>query len=261
MKSPFPGMDPYLEQYWDDVHHALVTYARDQIQPQLPGDLRARMQERVFVEMLEQEARVIYPDVSVAQTRKEHGEIAESAVSLAQPVVLELPMESVTQGYIEIIDARSGSRVVTVIEFISPSNKLPGQGRELYLQKQQEVRAANVSLVEVDLTRQGDWVLSVPHYAVPRSHQTLYQVCVRRGWKPRKAEVYAVPLRQRLPIIRIPLRETDSDATLDLQVLIEQCYGNGRYGGELDYRRDLVHPLSKEDAGWANELLRSRSVR
>ena len=39
MASPFPGMDPYLEQFWGDVHHALITYARDQLQPEGQGIL------------------------------------------------------------------------------------------------------------------------------------------------------------------------------------------------------------------------------
>ena len=26
MRSPFPGMDPYLEQFWGDVHHTVITY-------------------------------------------------------------------------------------------------------------------------------------------------------------------------------------------------------------------------------------------
>lgn len=28
MKSPFPGMDPYLEQHWRDVRHNLITFAQ-----------------------------------------------------------------------------------------------------------------------------------------------------------------------------------------------------------------------------------------
>ncbi len=28
MPSPFPGMDPYLESHWRDVHHSLITYTR-----------------------------------------------------------------------------------------------------------------------------------------------------------------------------------------------------------------------------------------
>jgi hypothetical protein len=49
MKSPFPGMDPYLEQFWPDVHAGPIIYARDQIEEQLPGNLIARVEERVVL--------------------------------------------------------------------------------------------------------------------------------------------------------------------------------------------------------------------
>ena len=39
MDSPFPGMDPYLEQHWRSVHHRLITYAGDQLQSGLPCPL------------------------------------------------------------------------------------------------------------------------------------------------------------------------------------------------------------------------------
>ncbi|MBW3600284.1 MAG: DUF4058 family protein [Planctomycetes bacterium] len=45
MSSPFPGMDPYLEAFWGDVHASLVTYARDQLRVQLSPDLKARAVE------------------------------------------------------------------------------------------------------------------------------------------------------------------------------------------------------------------------
>lgn len=38
MASPFPGMDPYLEQFWRDVHARLIIYAADQLQAKLPGE-------------------------------------------------------------------------------------------------------------------------------------------------------------------------------------------------------------------------------
>ena len=42
-RSPFPGMDPYLEQYWGDVHHALCTCSRDLLRRSLPPGLIARI--------------------------------------------------------------------------------------------------------------------------------------------------------------------------------------------------------------------------
>ncbi len=46
MHSPFPGMNPYLEQYWADIHQRLSINSSDALQKQLPGDLRARVNER-----------------------------------------------------------------------------------------------------------------------------------------------------------------------------------------------------------------------
>ena len=37
--SPFPGMDPYLESKWPEVHARLIVYAANQLNAQLPEDL------------------------------------------------------------------------------------------------------------------------------------------------------------------------------------------------------------------------------
>jgi len=220
------------------------------------------MQERVFVETEWGDRRPIYPDVYAAeysQAREPGPETPYGSVA-AEPVVVEIPHEQVTEGYIEILDAGSGGRVVTIIELVSPSNKEPGSGRDLYLKKQREAYAAETSLVEIDLILGGQWVLACAEHRIPRSHRTTYQICVRRGWRPLRPEVYAVPLREPLPTIRIPLRESDDDVTLALQPLSEQCYRNGRYDG-LDYTVAPEPPLDEDDAKWTDELLRSKGLR
>ena len=50
MPSHFPGMDPYLEAHWLDVHNSLIHLAKAAIQPQLGDDLVARTGERIVVE-------------------------------------------------------------------------------------------------------------------------------------------------------------------------------------------------------------------
>jgi hypothetical protein len=256
-------MDPYLEQYWGDVHARLVIYACDELQRQLPGNLRARVEERVFVDAPEEDERNVYPDIRVVE--RGHGPAGALAsvaeVAAAEPLMLDLREEPITETFIEIIDIGSGRQVVTVIEVLSPANKRPGPGQDLYRQKQRELIAGQVSLVEIDLLRSGQWVLSVPQRLVPRARRTSYRVAVRRGWTPMKAEWYAVPLRQRLPVIRIPLRQTDADVSLDLQALLERCYDNGGYQNDLDYEASPDPALETDDAAWADSLQREKGLR
>ncbi len=270
MKSPFPGMDPYLERHWGDVHQSAITYIRDWLQPRLPGDLRARTQERVFIDVPDPVRGEYYPDVRVVERPgKSHvagarAVVAESptetetgngAVTPAEPFLIHLDVEPITEGYVEIIDVKSGHRVVTTIELLSVANKRPGEGRRLYLKKRKDHQAAGVNLVEIDLLRRGKPVLMVGREQLPPSVRSAYQVCVWRGSRPRVVEVYRLPLRERLPVISIPLRPADADVPLDLQTILEQCYRNGGYD-DIEYEAEPDPALKTADAKWADALLR-----
>src|ERR1700680_3589917 len=108
MPSPFPGMDPYLEQHWGDVHSSLVIYARNQLQKVLPKDLRARVEERVVITGLAR-PRSVYPDVRVLETKRSSRRPAKGAaqVAVAEPLVIDLPDEPETQTFIEIRERSS----------------------------------------------------------------------------------------------------------------------------------------------------------
>src|SRR5438046_10304056 len=116
MKSPFPGLDPYLEARWADVHQRLITYAADLLGSQLPGDLRARVEERVFVETEAKQIRRIVPDLHVAQyhpARASELRSTESGgVAVAEPMVFLLDEEEITEVYI-VIRERAGGKVIT----------------------------------------------------------------------------------------------------------------------------------------------------
>src|SRR5436190_21070254 len=108
MPSPFPGMDPYLEQHWGDVHSSLVIYARNQLQKVLPKDLRARVEERVIVTGLGR-PRSLYPDGRVIETQRKSRRPAKgvAGVAVAEPVVIELPDEPETKTFVELRPASS----------------------------------------------------------------------------------------------------------------------------------------------------------
>ncbi|MCA9067952.1 MAG: DUF4058 family protein, partial [Planctomycetaceae bacterium] len=161
---------------------------------------------------------------------------------------------------ITILHAGSGNRVITAIEFLSPTNKIPGPSRERYRRKQQDYIDAGLNLVEIDLIRAGVFTLAVPHRSIDEHYRTTYQICVRRMMRPDAAEVYRAPLQERLPIIRIPLRPKDRDVPLDLQDVIDQCYRRGRYS-VINYQADPIPQFSLPEARWADELLRAAGLR
>ena len=261
MNSPFPGMDPYLEQYWSDVHSRLTIYSSDQLNQSLPPGLFARCETRLVVQDFEDDhERWVRPGVVVTEFSSAPFSDAEIddggvavATAVAEPIRVRVRSEEEIQHFVEIIDMRDGDRVVTFIEFISPSNKQPGEGLTKYQQKQRECRVAAVNLVEIDLTRTPGREHILKLRSLPRRHRETYLVSVwRAATHPDEYEFYPLPLRRRLAKIRIPLRPTDADVVLDLQPLIDLTYRNGAYG-RIDYSRPLELPLPADDTAWVAE--------
>jgi hypothetical protein len=256
-KSPFPGMDPWLESTWGDMHAALVGYARDAIKPQLPTGLHARIQQRVFVEAIDERLGTRFPDLHIIArpTPFSEGErsVGNGGVATA-PLRVRMLHDPVTQGFIHIADA-SGT-VITAVEFLSPSNKVAGKGQQLYLERQKQLRDGGVNLVEIDLVRTGERVTMITPEQLSPSNQTPYYAIVSRASDPEWAEVYPISLREQLPSISIPLRKSDADVTLSLQSLIEKAYEFGGYES-TDYTKPAIPALVGPDAIWAAELLRT----
>jgi hypothetical protein len=266
MRSPFPGMDPYLERHWGDIHTSLIVYARNQLNAQLPDDLQARVEESAGVEIEDRRARTVYPDVRIVEEPdepwavRETAAVADAAGTVAEPYVVLLEDEPRTQRHLEIVDTTDGGRVVTAIEVLSPANKVGLDGPVAYRRKQREYLEARVNLVEIELVRGGECVLAIPEDRIPLACRTPYRICVRRAATPERAEIYAVPLRLPLPNIRIPLRPSDEDVVLRLQPLIDDCYRDGRYQ-RINYRVEPVPLFGEEDAAWLDQLLRENGVR
>src|SRR3954453_17494847 len=175
MPSPFPGMDSYLEVHWGDIHQRVITYACDQLQPLLPEGLRARMEERVFVDLWpEEKPRSFVPDLRIVESRKSKGvplKFAPASLA-ARPFVVTLD-EPITETFIEIRD-KEAKRLITVIEVLSLANKRPGPGRRLYKKKQREVLDGEASLVEIDLLRGGRRIWPFREEKLPPAQQTPY---------------------------------------------------------------------------------------
>jgi hypothetical protein len=257
-------MDPYLEHpaLWPGVHQRLITYLSDSLNTLLPSHYVADIGERLYVVQPE---RSIYPDVVVVEPPST-GPLSEpqpggtaAVLTSDPPWVLTVEPVEVREVFIEILAVGDASRVVTVIEVLSPSNKTAqSEGCQLYVTKQQELLHSPTHLIEIDFLRAGDHTVAAPRDSLLARGVWDYLVCLHRGGQRRRYEVWALTLRQRLPRIRVPLAHGEPDIVLDLQTVFDRCYDEGAYARRLDYRREPLPPLSEADRTWAAPLLRER---
>lgn len=261
MRSPFPGMDPYFESRWSDVHAKLISFIGETLQSVLPRDLRARSEERVLLQDIEGDWYDRWRDVAVIETpdvRKAVGALVPStglAVTI-EPVIIDFDAGPPVERWVQIVDVRSGNRVVTAIEILSPWNKRSGRGNKSYLKKLDDYLAARVNVVEIDLLRGARDAMEVSETDLPEQHRSPYLVGLRRIDPPKRWFVYPIRLRERLPVIPIPLRPGEADVTLDLQPLIDRVYVAGGHD-DIDYSKPARPALDPGDAEWAAEIVRN----
>ena len=137
MPSPFPGMNPYLEepQLWEEIHTQLIVDIARAIAPQLSASYRVAIEHRTYTTVTPQPRRTNIPDVAVIRSLPRT--IGEAALAYApEPQVVALPMvEERKERFLEIrkrSEGGGGEEVITAIEILSPSNKLHKEGRALY---------------------------------------------------------------------------------------------------------------------------------
>jgi hypothetical protein len=255
MKSPFPGMDPYLERYWGSVHGNLLTYIQESLQPQLPRDLRARQEQQVLLETMDASA-TYEPDITVVESGSAGGtSTSAAAVAYADAVVVRHISAPRKHRWVQIIDVSDGNRVVTVVEVLSKSNKSPGADNLAYCRKLDSYSEAGVNVVEIDLLRYpGRGRMPFGQIDLPANLRHPYLAGVRRGWAPEDWLVFPMSLRQPLKSIPVPLRRRDPEVMLDLQSLIERTYITGGHD-DIDYSKPPDPPLEADDAVWAKTIV------
>ena len=258
MPSPFPGMDPYLEQpgIWIGFHGQALAAIIAQLVPKVTPSYVVQMVEQLFIHELPAKERwqVGRGDGTVGSGPLPDAPARATSGVLTAPIEVRLPTVDVQrQRYVEIRDRRNRS-LVTVIEFLSPPNKRSGPEREQYLTKRGVILASRANLVEIDLLRRQ---AALPTES-PRPDCT-YSVLVSRSERRPSAEFWPIGLRDRLPSIPVPLRPAQPDATLDLQAVLDRVYDEGGFA-YLIYDGAPDPPLDHEDSAWAQERSHARAT-
>lgn len=264
MPSPFPGMDPFVEnpRLWPNVHHRLITACGDRLSSQLRPNYYVGLEERAYItDSDDPGTEVIVPDLQVVEPFGNWSSSAFDAggvaIDVAEPIVTTTLIDTeIREPRLEILDAQSRA-VITVIEILSPSNKIKGAyGRESYLRKREEVLNSTTHLVEIDLLRSGTSFL--PRLKLRGGD---YFVHVSRAGRRPKGELWRIQLPQRLPPIAIPLKAGDEDARLDLQEVFTSVYDHAGFDLIVNYRDNPEPPLNPDQAAWAQQWLITKGLR
>jgi len=163
MPSPFPGMDPYLENdsLWPTFHHELVACLRQSLVPALTDRYEARIGHRQY-------------STEFAQHDEEYLEIHQ----------------------------RDDGKLVALVDVVGPANKQTKIGREAYLKLRRLGRESGASLVEIDLVLEGaplldysrdglpewDYAVTVTRATQPDRHE------IYTGTLPKRLPRFRLPL-------------------------------------------------------------------
>jgi hypothetical protein len=269
MNSPFPGMNPYLENplFWSEFHNLLIAGIFRRLNPQLRPKYKVAIEKRVYQTTDEDALLVGVADVAVQNVPK--NQLPESSnVAIASPVIeavtVDLIMpETVKETFLEVRDVAT-KEVVTIIEILSPKNKRAGEGRNSYIKKRLQILGSNTNLVEIDLLRDGKPIQQLQtniQTNIQANIQTDYRILVSHASKRPKADLYPFNLQNPVPSFPLPLREDDKEPLLEIQTLIEELYDEGNYDLVIDYTQQPVPVISGENAIWIDEILKQKGLR
>jgi hypothetical protein len=247
MPSPFPGMNPWLEQegMWLDFHTKFLTAINERLVRQVRPRYIVLIEQHIYVHEVTESRLVGIADLSLARGTTENG--GGATAILEAPAEIQMTAQDVERvPYLEIRD-RSSRELVTVLEMLSPSNKR-GDDRRQYLAKRSQLLESSAHLVEIDLLRGGK--------PMPDSNRPAcaYSVVVSRADDRPRGGFWPIGLKERLPEIPIPLRQPDGDARVDLQEVLSHVYDVFGYE-DFVYAGTPVPALSLQDARWAKQVL------
>ncbi len=124
----------------------------------------------------------------------------------------------------------------------------PFPGMNPYIEQDAYWQDFHLDFVEIDLLRGGR---PMPLLDRPRcDYSVLVSSAPARPW----AGFWPIRLRQRLPVIPIPLAPPDPNARIDLQEILNHVYDATGYA-DFIYEGRPDPPLSSRDAAWARKFV------
>lgn len=255
-------MDPWLERpsLGRDVHKSLITAIRDRLNESLPAPYYVGVEERVYSRDFDELFLVGRTDLTIGTRAVRSADSGQGFAGERATGVVEVDVprsDPLRETYLEIRDVESRS-IVTVIELLSPTNKLSTDGRAAYEAKRVEILGSLTSLVEIDLLRAGR---PMPVEGPSHIGSSDYRILVSRAMDRPRAKLHRFGVRDAIPEIDVPLAPEDGAISLDVGDVLRGVYRRARYSLRVDYDSPPVPPLDERGAEWARERVREAGRR
>ncbi|QJW97448.1 DUF4058 family protein [Frigoriglobus tundricola] len=253
MPSPFPGMNPYLEQssVWRDFHASFLVTLRSVLVPRVRPKYHVELEESLFIDPTGDGPRLFaVADSAVADPAPEErgpgGTVTVTVV--AAPLTVTVPgVTKKKMRRLVVRDSKSQDEV-TAIELLSPSNKAAGADRDKYLERRVEVLTSAANFVELDFLRGGQ---RMPIRPRPECE---YYALVSRAWQRPEIGLGPLKLRDPLPAIPVPLRPGEPEPLIELKAVLDRTDDEAGYE-DRTYRTPPDPPLTAADTSWARAFV------
>ncbi len=256
MLSPFPGMDPYLENpnRWRGFHTRFIVALSEQLAERVGPNFYVEIPERVdIIELGSRTGKYILPDAYIVSTPTDPFGIQQADAIAPATLIEPFLVEETSERFLEIIEKES-REIVTVIEVLSPTNKARNsEGLDAFMEKRRTIMSSQTHWMEIDLLRAGERPAAVA------GKSDYYALLARAREKKQHTpyEVWFFNLRDRMPTIAVPLQPAFDDVPLNLQMAFDVTYQRARYPSILEYTHEPpAPPLRNEDAQWVQERVR-----
>ena len=238
MDEKFVGVSTMIEAkgWWHPFHTNLIVRIMDEINFTLPENYFTVAEQRLEI-LPEQSFRIA--DAAIFERIDFPLKSSPGGTAVLERGVPHGTVSAFSEEvYEKFLEIRHGygqdSRVVTVIEVLSPGNKATGsQGRKEYLEKQRQLAHSDTNLLEIDLLQSGSHTVLAPLEKLPSRSQWDFIVSLHRVEDRLRCDYWLNQIGAPLPEIQVPLLPGDPDIILNLEAAYRRAFDSGRYAHHI----------------------------
>ncbi len=268
-KNQYLGINAHLNSFlqnveskWEGFHGNYIVYLTTALNNNLPIQYEAHNERSLQIrehlpmdDYDEGQTRRPKPDVTIVESnptrpRSQYSSPVSSIGELTAPVVetMDYDPENFLAAVIirEVVEGDLIGRPVVRIELLSPTNKPPGKGYEIYRDKRNAALSSKMPLIEIDFLHQSPPVMiNLPSYADHEPNAYPYSITVsdpRPSVQTGLAHHYLFSVDTALPLIDIPLDHGEVLKQFDFGAVYNTVFETMRpYHRYTDYEQLPLH--------------------